>query len=211
MDPNHEHHSRILHAVNATGVNFGDVPSWLAAIGTIAAFGALALGMDVERRRRRRDATARTALEHQSQAILLSATVGPVDRERQKRSAIDCLNASVEPVYNVVLGLVFVQGSGPRTTELAIKLCIANNWPIPVATLNVLAPGRFRAWVRETGWGRQMSGWPGVEIAFTDRSGVHWVRRTNGELNQLSTSPISLIEDWGMHAPHHFQTPELLA
>jgi len=54
---------------------------------------------------------------------------------------------SQEPVYTVAVGLVFIQGAGPRTTEDRLKAWTEKRveGQQPVTTVSVLPPGRFRS------------------------------------------------------------------
>jgi hypothetical protein len=49
-----------------------------------------------------------------------------------------------------------------------------------------------------------------AEIAFTDRAGVHWVRRGGGQLAELSENPFEYFGRYGLTAPYELQTPEPL-
>jgi hypothetical protein len=116
------------------------------------------------------------------QARPISAMPGPVEpgdtsKPLGGRSAIDCINASSEPAYNVVVGIVFIQGAAPRTTEDMMKLRLLDGeyQGVPTTTLSILPPGRSRAWIRGTHWTGIMAERAGAEIAFTDRAGVDWI------------------------------------
>jgi len=63
-------------------------------------------------------------------------------------------------------------------------------------------------WVRGAGWWRGMSGKSGVDVAFTDRAGSHWIRRATGELIELPQPPLNYLQPYGLHGPHDYQTPE---
>ena len=125
---------------------------------------------------------------------------------------MNCVNASPEPVYNVVVGIVFIQGAAPRTTEelMKVRLREGDYQGVPTTTLNVLPPGKSRAWIHGSGWTSFMAARAGAEIAFTDRAGVHWIRRANGMLTELPLDPLQYFAQFGFYPPHEFQTPESL-
>jgi hypothetical protein len=64
-------------------------------------------------------------------------------------------------------------------------------WQQPVTTMSLLPPGTWRTWISGRGWGGILSGRLGVDLAFTDRAGLHWVRRANGQLEELPADPLA--------------------
>jgi hypothetical protein len=127
----------------------------------------------------------------------------------QGRTAFYLANNSSEPVYSVVVGLVFVQGTGPRTLEAMIDLNHRQyNRRGPVTTVSILPGGLYRVWIEGVGWHRILSGRAGVDIAFTDRAGAHWLRRATGQLDELPEPPLEYFQAWNFYGPHDFQTPE---
>ena len=199
-------------------IQYGDVPEWVASIGTVAAFAAVAVQIKLDQSRRHKQEQYDEQERHRSQATLISSMPGPVEPSmgqelNEGRSAIDCFNGSAEPVYNVVVGIVFLQGAGPRTTEDMMKLLLMaeKREGVPTTTLSILPPGRSRAWVRGTHWTGVMAGRAGTEIAFTDRSGSHWIRRVDGDLEELRIDPLTYFGQFNFNGPHEFQTPEPLS
>jgi hypothetical protein len=192
------------------------VPTWLAAIGTVAAFVVAFVQINTERKRRHQTEAREAEERHFAQARLVSAMPGPEERDPDSvtagRSAVDCINGSQEPVYNVVVAIVFIQGAAPHTTEDMLRLRGApQGGTAPVTTLSILPPGRSRAWIRGTHWTAAMAGRPGAEIAFTDRAGAHWIRRAiGGRLEELPVDPLDYFARYGFHGPHDLQTPEPL-
>jgi hypothetical protein len=49
-----------------------------------------------------------------------------------------------------------------------------------------------------------MTARPGVEIAFTDRGGVHWLRAGDGSLREVEAEP---VEFYGLHGPFDWRIP----
>jgi hypothetical protein len=105
-------------------------------------------------------------------------------------------------VYAVVVHYVFMDGHDPGSgeeTEWRIRQ-MAHEGPPEVAELvkkaavppirqfraivQTLPPGNF--WVVKP---QQMDN-PGLEIAFTDGAGAHWVRRVTGELAERDTGAV---------------------
>jgi hypothetical protein len=111
-------------------------------------------------------------------------------------------NNSAEPVYVVVVVvvvvIVFVQGAGPHSLEDMLKL---NHEPYqrrgPVTTISILPGGLYRVWIAGTGWGRILSGRAGIEIAYSDAAGAHWVRRATGHLDEFAVWPLEYLQPFG--------------
>lgn len=199
-------------------VSWGDVPTWVAAVGTV---GTLAAGLwQIGSERSRRIAADERLREERrrEQARLVAAYMGEQDKpakppespaDDQGRSAFYLTNNSPEPVYSVVVGMVFVQGAGPRSLEDMLELNHAQYGRRgPVTTVSILPGGLYRVWISGVGWHRILSGRAGVEIAFTDAAGAHWIRRAGGALEELAESPLDYLQQWHFHGPHDFQTPE---
>jgi len=124
-------------------LNYGDVPTWVALVGTVAAFGTALWQIRTERTRRHELESVERRKQHRAHATLISAMLGPVELENYDdplsgRTAIDSMNSSSEPAYNVLVGLVFIQGAAPHTTEEMMKLrlggdvsnrCPRRRWP----------------------------------------------------------------------------------
>jgi hypothetical protein len=70
-------------------------------------------------------------------------------------------------------------------------------------TLSVIPPGTSYTWVGG-GWGAMMAR-PGVEVAFTDRAGVHWLRSPDGVLTEIPEAP---TDYYGLDGPHDWNVPE---
>ena len=158
------------------------------------------------------------AERHVEQARLLAAYLGEEERPEARpetpaqdegRTEVLLVNNSAEPVYAVVVGIVFVQGAGPHSLQDMLKL---NHEQYqrrgPVTTVSILPGGLYRVWIAGTGWGRILSGRAGIEIAFSDAAGAHWVRRATGHLDELAVSPLEYLQPFGFYGPHDFQTPK---
>lgn len=143
---------------------------------------------------------SRLEAETQGQASLVATWLGGRPPRGQAVPTGDLgvtlRNASSEPVYDVVVWLVLVQGAGPRSGEESAK--VGGMRP---ATLAILPPGSY--WSSVGGWSPGMYARPGVEVAFTDAAGRHWVRRAHGRLDQLASDSVT---HYGLSRPVDWET-----
>jgi hypothetical protein len=120
--------------------------------------------------------------------------VAGINAEQQE---VVVLNRSDEPVYQAVASLILIQGAGPQTGEDLTKLIEQTSQMASYrAAMGLIPPGRWRTFV-DGGWGG-MGRRPGIEVAFTDSAGVHWVRRTNGKLDEISENPFRRAPSRGL-------------
>jgi hypothetical protein len=193
-------------------LNFGDVPTWLAAIGTVGALLAALFQIRNERRHRHAVEERERQDRHLAQARLVSALLGPQevhpDRPSGGRTAIQLINGSDEPVYGLVLCVVYIQGAAPQSLEdmLAMHERDETWWP-PITTVSILPSNVWRVWIDRANFGI-LSGRLGIDVAFTDRAGAHWIRRATGGLEELAQEPLEYIKRWKMFGPHDLQIPE---
>jgi hypothetical protein len=175
--------------------------------------------INIERRRRHENEEKARVERHLAQARLIAAVIGPEEseessripaRREQGRTAVDLINSSTEPVYRLVIGIVFIQGTGPRTIEEMCKLPYPRDGEarLAVTTASILPGGTYRVWIHGIGWSRIRSGRFGAEVAFTDRAGSHWIRRATGKLEELPEGPLEYFVRCGMSTPYDLQTPE---
>lgn len=201
-------------------LNLGDLPTWIAAVGTVGAFIAAFIQINTERRRRHENEERERRERHLAQARLIAAVIGPEERQedgqakdehREGRTAVDLINSSSEPVYRLVVGIVYIEGTGPRTIEEMCKIRHPQGREVrrlAVTTASILPGGIYRIWIRGIGWSRIKSGRFGAEVAFTDRAGSHWIRRATGNLIEIPEEPLMYFKQFGMSAPYDLQTPE---
>lgn len=199
-------------------IHLGDLPTWLASLGTIAAFGAALWQIGNERGRRLAQEQRDRVERHQAQARLVASWIGeiqfpsPESQNDDGRTAIELLNGSAEPIYEIVTSLVYIQGAAPSSIEAwygMLKSAQDGDMQVslPAATLSILPPGRWRIWVPGHAWGI-MSGRLGAEVAFTDRAGAHWIRRAKGGLEELPKQPFKYFQEFGMYGPpYDYQMP----
>ena len=185
---------------------FGALAALIAGVGTVAALLIAFYQISSERSARRKDEMAALGRERIAQAQRISAWIGghpatPIRATEGKAmpTFATLLNASHEPVYRVVVWLVSIQGAAPRTGEEMQKMeADASRMlgAVPPGTFVVSLPGD---------WGG-MHRHPGVEIAFADAAGLHWIRRGSGALEEIPNDPldhygISLPVDWHVPIP----------
>lgn len=149
---------------------WGDAPTWIAAIGTVAAVSLALWEAGSERRRRVRQ-------ERRAQAENVSAWFDYANND------LVVSNESTQPVYEAVLSMVLMQGAGPRRGE-----DLHEGPGDHRRVFAVVPPGRWRA-AGPIGWAG-MSAHPGVEVAFTDHRATHWVRRAGGGIETIASAPI---------------------
>jgi hypothetical protein len=203
-------------------IPLGNVPTWIAALGTVGALSAALWQINTERKRRIAQETADRAERHQAQARLVAAWVGrPVRPESQGepsdrpegRTPIYLFNGSSEPVYTLVAAIVFIQGAAPRSTEEVLKAAHPEGGnalysQAPITTLSILPPGKWRVWIPGTHWSGVLAGRSGGELAFTDRAGAHWIRRALGALEELPQAPFDYFAKWQLYGPYELEVPE---
>ncbi len=192
----------------------GDVATWVGsvggvvgAIGTIAALvWAVKTALDEAKKSRlvaeasavEKSKADQEALRQQAQRIYAWHGSPPVRDTRTFAEAnatgIYLGNSSDEPVYEVVAYLVWVQGAAYRTGEDAEAFGNRmvehgfSTYDIRAVVQN-LPPGRFVVEVKGPD-DSPMQGQLGVEVAFTDRAGRHWIRRASGELDETDEAAI---------------------
>ena len=175
----------------------GVTGTYLAAIGTLTAVVvALKQSHDAQALQKEREAKQR-AKDERVQAERVSAWhAGTVDGD-YRNHRVELINHSYEPVFNVVVFTVFIQGAAPRTSESMANHLGQVGGPYQGpnfmrAVLSVLAPGQHHVnIVADTGIHNARIG---IEISFTDTRGAHWVRRAIGEVEPLSANPIDYYD-----------------
>jgi hypothetical protein len=171
----------------------GDLATWSSSI---VIFGTLVVALyQVRTERVARHASERRETDRLRRLQAERISGWPAADGDASGTPLTLLNRSDEPVYEVVATLVMVQGAGAHRGE---------DWVPPGyrRTLSVLPPGRYRVLV-ESGWAG-MSARPGVEVAFTDRAGAHWIRRATGALEEIKQPA---IDHYGMSRPQALEFP----
>lgn len=187
-----------LARVAAQQVTLSNSPNaidWLTSVGTLVAalgtVGAFVIGF----RQIRREETERKRLEAEAvrrerrfQAERISAwPLPPIEFHvpGYGPTAIVLSNRSEAPVYRVIVSLVVFEGpaarAGPDDATRLVEAGVADAWQ---SALVLLPPGQHYTMVSESHTPQQ--GESAVEIAFTDRAGVHWRRRANGVIEEIT-------------------------
>jgi hypothetical protein len=156
-------------------LTWGDVPSWLSALGTIGAV-IVALGLASRSDRRREQDHVRR------QAELVTAWIYHEDIAGAEVVRIIVRNASNQCVYELVANLVTSQGAF-RKTAIGLRLTFGG-------VVGQVPPGTVRRTIRSVGGG--MHKHFAVEIAFRDAAGHCWVREGDGALCEVAKPPLDL-------------------
>jgi hypothetical protein len=190
------------------------VAAVIAAAGTFAVAAFALVQIKDERSARQHNESELREKEATQQAERIAAWPAAADSsglptsrgpEGRQVTYVDLNNGSSEPVYDVVVSLVFVQGAGPRTgKEVARERLETRQYPANTQrTLMDIPPGRSRIWLNGE-WPGMMKR-PGIEIAFIDASNRAWIRYSNGALEPISKSP---LQYYGLPEPQELATPE---
>jgi len=146
------------------GVEWGDVPGWFAAIGTVGAlFVALVL---LHNERRDRERAAEVADQKPADGIF--AWVAPRTDAGGWQTFVH--NRSDEPVYDAVVYFTPLTDPPMPTVE---------------SVWGTIPPGETKPGDRYGDRPADIFGIPPVEIEFTDGRGRHWRRNSEGKLQQI--------------------------
>ena len=160
-------------------IDLGNVPTWIAGIGTVGTLIAALAQIRGERKRREALEETEATSRKEAQARLIAAWAGRPEFDRSHdddnqnqqfhgRTPINLINSSDEPVYSLVAAIVFIQGAAYHTTESLLEL--HHDGPKPITTAAILPPGSWRIWIPGSHWSGILSGRSGAELAFTDRA-----------------------------------------
>lgn len=148
-------------------INFGNIPDWITAISTLGAL----IYLGIERCR-----TNQKASKDQASHISTWLIESPIDLGK-----VCLLNKSNEPVFEVIISVVTIQGAGISDAQEA-----SSDYEFRLF-IGVLPPGSYLNQIKFGGNGMMMRF--ALEIAFTDCFGKHWVRKGNGRLIKIKESP----------------------
>jgi hypothetical protein len=175
-------------------ISWGDIPTWISAIGTVAAFSIAFYQIQLERKAREALEKKQYEYEVRKQAEHVSAWV---DHEIANgvHTVIAISNRSNEPIYQVIVSIVAFRGAGPT-----YQGNLTNHFR---GFASVAPPGEV--FLKVDGGYHGMGFRPSVEIAFADRSNRYWVRKGQGELTSISKDPASYYE---LTEPLDWQLPQ---
>ncbi|MCY8600324.1 hypothetical protein MOD33_05990 [Bacillus spizizenii] len=157
------------------GMDMGDIATWFGSLGTIAVFGLAYYQLHTDRMAIREN-------EKRYQAKKISVWIDSENRNAEMCYSIQ--NVSDSPVYQAIITLVGIQGAGPPKCGEDVD----ERYEYRVMLVTI-PPGKFYA-ISNSG-GRGMHIEYGVEIAFTDSNGNHWIRRSNGKLEEIKKNPLN--------------------
>ncbi len=185
-----------LLTLNGIGVNAGLIIEGATAVGTVGTLiWAVVNGLNLRRQADydRRQADVERRLDQARRVCGWATAVGQLPQKttgggpRLYSHRLNLSNSSPEPVHELVAYLVWVQGSGPRTGE---EMEAFSEVMRMRAIIQVLPPGNFSL-ILDGPSNAPMQGRLGVEIAFTDGAGRHWVRRVpSAKLESLDIAPV---------------------
>jgi hypothetical protein len=157
----------------------GDVATWVTGIATIALFVIGFWQIRIERNARLKADAERLSATRQQQAEQVAAWISTEGYDELGSVLwIAVRNQSLQPVYHVVIqGIVLSNDGTPRydpSPESQVRIAVA-------------PPGEGYAAIRMDYAGMHRR--PGIEMAFQDAANRSWLRKTNGELAEIDTSP----------------------
>lgn len=153
-------------------MDWGDVPTWLGAIGTVGTLVAAIFVVSREQRAAARNDDERR--RNQASQVAAWARIEPGGRIGGLEVQLYVRNASKQPVYDV---LAAIQdggtGEGVATDSLAV---------LPPGETEVRAQaGALRHFLRDS----KVTGSPAVTMSFRDSAGQAWQRDLDGRLIPL--------------------------
>lgn len=175
--------------VDLHAIHLGDLPGWLGAVGTVAAVSLALYQVSKERSAREADKRETAAADRRRQARQISAWYAGDAMGSNGDTLMYIVNSSDQPVYEAVAWLVIAQGAGPKQGEDYAEGTGDKDHHHYRRTFLNIPPGRWSI-TFPTSW-PGMFRQPGIEIAFTDSAGSHWIRRANGGLEQITKSPFN--------------------
>lgn len=182
-------------------MQLGDLATWCAALFTGGALFTALFQIRTERHIRAKNEADVLEDRNRAQASHVSAWIKETwAHDHQMWHAVQ--NTSHEPVYQVIITLVSIQGAGIPREGADIK----GSW-LPYhfrSYLSVLPPGKF--YVSMPTGAQSMLVRFGVEVAFTDARGHFWVRKGDGYLEQLQSNP---VEYYGLDSIVDWRYPEI--
>lgn len=135
------------------------------------------------------DRRARRRAEERAHAEQIAAWMAPPRLDDSMGDgAVIISNASMQPIYDLAAVLVFRSGAAPRTGLDWVDL---DQGQTMISLVAQVPPGRYLQGLdvpdnTPMGTGGVLA----VEIAFTDRSGKHWLRNSEGVLRRLDQDPV---------------------
>ncbi|MEC0710136.1 hypothetical protein P8881_21635 [Bacillus haynesii] len=123
--------------------------------------------------------------EKRFQANKIAAWIDSENRRSQMLYSIQ--NSSDLPIYQAIITLVSIQGAGPPRNGDEV----GGDYKYRVLLVTI-PPGKFYTVSDSNGKGMHIE--YGVEVAFTDAKGIHWVRKSNGQLKEIKKRPLEFYD-----------------
>jgi len=174
------------------GLEPGDLATWVTGVTSILLFIIAFWQIQLERSARRNAESERLIVERRYQAERIAAWIETeFIGESNQLMCVAVSNQSLQPIYNVVVQGILLSNDGTP---------VADPFPENRSQIAVAPPGKGYATFPFNYAGMHKR--PGIEIAFQDAANRYWLRKTNGELIELDTSPvvhykIPLPTGWG--------------
>jgi hypothetical protein len=166
--------------------DWGSVPDWLAALGTVAAFGVALRLLAKELAARREAEEDRRREQARSIGAWPTAPVPEHPRAANQVFTVILRNGSQEPVYNVQAVM-----KHPDLSSDEVRRAGWSTWQL---TLGILPPGENFTKLRLVPYQ------PGpIELSFTDAQGRRWTRHTDGRLLGEADPPrrkVDPLKEW---------------
>jgi hypothetical protein len=178
-------------------IEWGDVATWVTGVTSILLFIVAFWQIRVERSARRAAELERSIAERRDQAERIAAWIETeFPGEHAQMMCVAVSNQSLQPIYDVVVQGILLSNDGAP---------IADPFPENRSQLAIAPPGKGYTTFPFNYAGMHKRA--GIEIAFQDAANRFWLRKTNGELAELESSPvvhyrIPLPTGWGMLLEH---------
>lgn len=186
----------LMSLIDATAVNWGDVATWVTGLATIALFviGFLQIRIERDARRRRELEAERAGRREQAERISCwvvgrNMQIDPKHENTREMIWVAVLNDSSQPVYRAALSLYSLDSVRRRREDEGKH---GGSRDMSHVYVGVVPPGL--GYMGLPGVSAIMIREPGVEIAFTDAAGCHWMRSPLGDLSEM---PVPAQEYYG--------------
>jgi hypothetical protein len=170
---------------------WGDIPTWIAGVGTL---GAVVVALWIARR----DGIRRERDNRRQQAELITGWLGDYTHAAdgtQRLQTVVIQNGSQQLAYKVIASYVPTRGGGvpPNFREISKGKVGAYDFR---AYVGELPPGRTE---RTIPWPGHETGlrWA-LELVFRDAAGRKWLRAIDGQLSEIRQEP---LDYYGLYEP----------
>jgi hypothetical protein len=166
---------RIIAGLTTVGVIWGDLATWVAAVGTV---GAVVVALWLASRDSRERARGERRRQAETVTAWISGGYSLVAGENRFVAPVAVQNGSSQLVYRFIASLVQDLRGQESSPQPGLK------WRVFVGEL---PPGRSQFTIEHPGGGMHFRA--GIELAFQDAAGRWWVRKGNGRLDEIREDP----------------------